>query len=250
MTTTAGTSSYASLPYPGDVQVPDVPADLKTLIDRLDTIFTNVFGGSAATPMPSAPITPGILTAAASQGTFQTQLNTQGTNITTLQGQVATLQSQVATLQSQIAVLQRTPIAYSKIYPSYVTIPGGAAGATPKVLNTVTVASQTYRQLLLIQAQSTWDLAYDTNHGPLLQQVLVNGQQRSASFQQGFELTMNDTYMMTIEAGATATIVQQISAPETFESQSNQFWQSYYEEPHLYVLALPWTGGVVGEVWP
>lgn len=247
MTTTAGTSSYASLPYPGDVQVPDVPADVKTLVDRLDVIFTNVFGGSAATPMPSSPITPGILAAAAGQGTFQTQLNTQGASITALQGQVATLQSQVATLQSQIAVLQRTPIAYTKVYPSYVTIPGGAAGATPKVLNTLTIASQSYRQLLLIQAQSTWDLAYDTNHGPLLQQVLVNGQQRAASFQQGFELTMNDAYLMTVESGASTTIVQQVSAPETWESQTGQFWQTYYTQPKLMVIALPWTGGIVAE---
>lgn len=250
MATTPGTSPYAHLPWPGDVTVPDVPSDVKALADRLETIFVNVFGGTGATAMPSAPITPGLLTAASSMGTFQGQLNTQGTNISTLQGQVTTLQAQVATLQSQIAILNRVPVAYSKRYPNYLTINGGMAGTGPILLNTITVPSKTYRQFLVVHAQSTWDQAYDQSTAPLLQQVMLNGAQKSASFQNGFEETMSDFFMETVEAGATSTITQYISLPEYWDSQPSHFWQTLYEQPRLYALAIPWTGAQVLPAYP
>lgn len=250
MATTPGTSPYASLPWPGDASVPDVPSDVKALTDRLETIFANVFGGTGATPMPTAAINPGLLAAAAGMGTFQGQLNSQGTNIATIQGQIATLQSQVATLQSQVTILNRVPVAFAKRYPSYLTINGGMAGTPPILLNTITVPSKTYRQLLVVNAQSTWDQAYDLSTAPLLQQVMLNGAQRSASFQNGFEETLSDFFMETVEAGATSTITHYISLPEYWDSQPAHFWQTLYEQPRLYALAIPWTGAQVLPAYP
>ncbi|MFE6745964.1 hypothetical protein ACFVGM_08945 [Kitasatospora purpeofusca] len=247
MPTTAGTSSYAALPYPGDVQVPDVPADVKTLAARLDVILQNVFGGTAGTPMPTAPITPGILAAAAAQGGFQSQLTAQGTSVAILQGQVATLQAQVATLQSQITVLQRTPTAYARAYPSYLKLNGGMTGTPPVLLNTVTVPSAGYRQLLLAQAQSTWDQIWDQTSAPLLQQLFVNGEQRSACFQNGFEISLHDLALFTVEPGNSTTFEQYISVPEYWDSRPEHEWQTIYAQPRLYAIALPWTGAVVAE---
>lgn len=268
MPTTSGTSAYAGLPWPGDVTVPDVPTDVHALASRLETIFVNVFGGTAAVAMPSAPITPGLLTAAASMSTFQSQLTTQGSTIATLQGQVATLQSQVTTLQGQMTAVQR-PVwggtAQDDTHRSYAK---ADLGALPVVLNTLAVPTQAYQQLVVVQGCGQWGLDPDTRWIPnsnntwtpnasaygmrLLADTGAGYASRQFAIAWEVDHFFSMTYMETIPASGHYSIRQTIESPEQWHHQDDTrlFNQDddlpgVFTPSRIYATAIPWTGPAI-----
>lgn len=209
-----GTTSYASIPYPEQSSLPNVPADVQALATRIDTILSLALGGGATIPG-------GAL------------------NLSTLPGQIGSIQSTQNTQAASISTLTGRPT----IQQAYIGQQGNfqeVAGSrySDQTVQSLTVPSQTYTRLLLCYATSMW--GWNNISNSLRSRLIYNGTVRTQAIGYGPNQTLSCFFAQTIAAGASSTITQTISVYDTTSSSTTA--QTQEISPIIYAVALPWFG--------
>lgn len=234
MTNPGQQTPWAKIPIPSEGKVPDVPVDLATVADAVDTVLKNVIGGSAA---PSGPLSPSLIDASASIGSLNATQSTQAGQITTLQGQVA--------------ALSVTPWAAATRRSTSFSLTGSSRSRS--VVLSYQIPSFTQRRLLAVWGQMIlgWsDTTTAAARGVL--QVQASGSttytDRTYSIAKGNTQTMNLFCLETVEAGQSPRVA---IAVEMYDfAGSSSFLENTEIDPRMYMLALPWTGTTVPFLLP
>ena len=227
MTNPGQTTPWAKIPIPSEGKVPDVPVDLASVMDPLDTLLKNVIGGSAA---PTGPLTPTLIDASASIGSLN---NTQSVQ-----------QGQITTMQGQIAALNVAPWAAHSSRSTAFTIAGGSSAY---LAHSIAVPSSTFKTLLFCGVTTTMRWT-DGTFTAVMQgalQIKRDGESvysdRARCVQAGVYQTLTCTHLETLPAGVGCRVGIAITPIGT--SSTSKTAEPAYMFPHVWAIKLPWSSG-------
>lgn len=229
MTNPGQSTPWARIPIPSEGKAPDVPVDLASALDPLDTLLKNIIGGASA---PTGPLSPSLVDASASIGSLNSTQSTQ--------------QEQITTLQGQVAGLSATPWAVATARTTTFTMAGTVK--TPTLVHSYQVPSFSQRRLLMVHANLVlgWSGSLTTAVRAHLQ-LRADGAtayvDRNVHVQTGNEQSHSLTFIETVEAGNSVRIGLACDVFGTATSSNSV--SSHSVDPRLYIVALPWSGSTV-----
>jgi hypothetical protein len=223
---------WGKIPIPSEGKIPDVPVDLASVMDPLDTLLKNVIGGATA---PTGPLSPTLIDASASIGSLN---NTQSVQ-----------QDQITTMQGQIAALSVSPWAVGTARTTSFSMAGNVK--TPTLVHSYQVPSFSQRRLLLVYANIClgWSGSVSAAVRARLQ-LRPDGSStygdRNIHVQTGNEQSHSMFFIETVEAGKSVRIGLAVDVFGT--AASSDTVTSHSVDPRIYIVALPWTGSAVPQL--
>ena len=229
MTNPGQSTPWAKLPIPSEGKIPDVPVDLASLADPIDTLLKNVVGGAAA---PTGPLSPSLIEASASIGSLNSTQSAQQADITTMQG--------------QIAALSAAPWAVATSRTSAFSLAGNVK--TPTLVHSYQVPAFTQRRLLIVWANLCvgWT---DTTTAAVRARLQLRADggttytDRNQHVQTGTEQAHSLYFIETVEAGKSVRIGLAVDIYGAATSAKTV--QTQEVDPRIYIVALPWSGSTV-----
>lgn len=231
MTNPGQSTPWAQIPIPSAGKIPDVPVDLASVADPIDTLLKNVIGGSSA---PTGPLSPSLIEASASIGSLNSTQSSQQEAITTLQGQISALNA----APWAVATSRTTPFSMA------------GNTKTPTLVHSYQVPAFTQRRLLLAYGNLayTWtDNATEVSVRVRLQLRADGGTQyvdRNQQIQTGSKASPSLMFAETVEAGKSVRVGLAIDVYGS-ASASTTVATVTDVDPRMYLVALPWSGGAV-----
>lgn len=229
MTDPGQSTPWAQIPIPSEGKEPDVPVDLASVADPIDTLLKNVIGGATA---PTGPLSPNLIEASASIGSLNDTQSAQQADITALQGQVASLSV--------------APWAVRSTRTTAFTVSGGTGGYT-YTAHSVQVPSSTVKRLMIAHTSVTMRWSDGTTTAVLMGslQTRPDGQahyiDRARSLQAGVYQTLSCWHMETVPAGVGLRVGLGVSVVGA--ASSSKTAEPAYMWPSVYVITLPWSNG-------
>lgn len=229
MTNPGQSTPWGQIPIPSEGKVPDIPADLASVIDPIDTLLKNVVGGTTA---PTAPLSPTLVDASASIGSLNATQSTQ--------------QSQISTLQGQVAALNVAPWAVATRRTDVFSIAGTVG--TPQMVLSYQVPAFSQRRMLIVHGTLVLGWSNSTTaavRGRI--QLRADGastyEDRNQSISSGNVQTMQLHFAETVEAGKSVRVG--LACDVFGNASSSSFIETREVDPRLYILALPWSGSAL-----
>ncbi|MFE2539035.1 hypothetical protein [Actinacidiphila glaucinigra] len=229
MTNPGQSTPWAKLPVPSEGKIPDVPVDLASLADPIDTLLKNVIGGATA---PAGPLSPTLIEASASIGSLNSTQSQQQADITTMQG--------------QIAALSTAPWAVATSRTSAFSLAGNVK--TPTLVHSYQVPAFTGRRLLIVWANLCVGWTDTTTAAVRARlQLRADGStiytDRNQHVQTGTEQAHSLYFIETVEAGKSVRIGLAVDIYGA--ATSAKVVQTQEVDPRIYIVALPWSGNTV-----
>ncbi|WP_411087799.1 hypothetical protein [Streptomyces sp. 061-3] len=229
MTNPGQSTPWGKIPIPSEGKTPDVPVDLASVADPLDTLLKNVIGGTVA---PTGPISPTLIEASASIGSLNSTQSAQQADITTMQG--------------QISALSAAPWAAGTSRTSLFTLAGNVK--TPTLVHSYQVPPFTQRRLLIAWANISvgWT---DGTTAAVRARLQLRGDgattyvDRNQHIQTGTDQSHTMFFVETVEAGKSVRVGLAVDIYGT--ATSAKAIQTQEVDPRIYMIALPWTGATV-----
>lgn len=230
MTNPGQSTPWAKIPIPSEGKVPDVPVDLASIADPIDTLLKNVIGGSSA---PTGPLSPTLIDASASIGSLNATQSTQ--------------QSQITTLQGQVTGLSVTPWAAVTTRETGFTMAGNKT--TPQALMSYQIPAQTSTCLLLLWSSLSIGWTDNTTTIPCRARLQIRPDgsttysDRIQDISSGVAQTLQCFHMETVPAGKSHRVQLTVEVYGTAASTKTVETQEF--SPRIFMVMLPWRGPTV-----